>query len=142
MITSHLGSEYAGLRIRFLAQFLDGILSLTLILLVILPIWLYVDPSTVGERLFFVFLIFLLALSYHVLFWFFYQATPGKMFCRLKVVDIRTERAPSLMQCIIRFFGYYVSQIYSMGYIAAMFDSRNQTWHDRMADTVVIKLND
>ena len=75
-----------------------------------------------------------------VLFWHYKSATPGKMVISAVVVDATTFAKPSLAQLIGRYVGYYVSAIPLMiGIIWVAFDGRKQGWHDKMANTVVIR---
>jgi uncharacterized RDD family membrane protein YckC len=75
-----------------------------------------------------------------ILFWHYKGATPGKMAFSAVVVDARTLAKPSLTQLIVRYAGYYVSAIpLFAGIIWVAFDPRKQGWHDKMANTVVIR---
>ena len=41
---------------------------------------------------------------------------------------------------MIRAIGYHVSSIFcGLGYIWAIFDKNNQTWHDKLAGTYVVR---
>ncbi len=101
--------------------------------------------------------------------WLKFNATPGKLLLRLKVVDASTFEKITLKQAIKRFFALTVIMILSMlvlilimrvertpqsglliilillfviplslNYIYANFDRRRQTWHDKVAGTVVV----
>ena len=75
-----------------------------------------------------------------ILFWVYRQATPGKMAVGAKIVDAKTLGKASTGQLIIRYLGYYVSIIPLMlGIIWVGFDARKQGWHDKLAQTLVIK---
>ena len=75
-----------------------------------------------------------------LLFWYFKSATPGKMVISAVIVDARTFERPSVGQLIGRYVGYYVSTIpLCAGLIWVAFDPRKQGWHDKMANTVVIR---
>ena len=75
-----------------------------------------------------------------LLFWHYRSATPGKMAISAVIVDARTFGKPSLAQLIGRYLGYYVSMFPLMaGIIWVAFDPRKQGWHDKMANTVVIR---
>ncbi len=76
---------------------------------------------------------------YSVIFWRVKQATPGKMALAIKVADAKTGNAPGVMQCVVRYFAYYVSAIpFFLGFLWAAADKKNQGWHDKLAGTVVI----
>ena len=73
------------------------------------------------------------------LFWRFKQATPGEMALSVKVADARTGRSPSMVQCVGRYFAYYLSLIpLFLGVLWIAFDKRKQGWHDKLAGTVVV----
>jgi uncharacterized RDD family membrane protein YckC len=75
-----------------------------------------------------------------VLFWVYRQATPGKMAIKARIVDARTGGRPSTAQLIGRYFAYYLSAIPLMlGFLWIAFDARKQGWHDRLANTVVVR---
>ena len=75
-----------------------------------------------------------------VLFWVYRQATPGKMAIGARIVDARTGARPSTGQLIGRYFAYYVSLLPLMlGFIWVAFDARKQGWHDKLANTVVVR---
>lgn len=72
--------------------------------------------------------------------WAKMQATPGKLAMSARIVDADTGDAPTLTQLTIRYLGYFVSTIpLGLGLIWVGFDRRKQGWHDKMANTVVIK---
>ncbi len=70
--------------------------------------------------------------------WFNGQ-TLGKMMLRLRVVKKRGGRISVLDALLRNVFGYMVSQIFLLGYLWALFDADKQTWHDKMAGTVVVE---
>lgn len=75
-----------------------------------------------------------------VLFWIYKSATPGKMAIHAKIIDARTGEPASKQQLIIRYFGYYLSSLALMlGFIWIAFDSRKQGWHDKIANTLVVR---
>lgn len=73
-------------------------------------------------------------------FWAWKLATPGKMVISAQIVDAQTLGKPSTGQLVGRYFGYFVSSfIFGLGFLWVAFDARKQGWHDKLADTVVIK---
>lgn len=75
-----------------------------------------------------------------VIFWIYKSATPGKMAVSAQIVDARTGNAPSTVQCIVRYFGYFVSLILlGLGILWVAFDKKKQGWHDKLAGTVVVR---
>ncbi len=75
-----------------------------------------------------------------ILFWWFRGATPGKMVVDAVIVDAHTFRHPTNWQLVGRYLGYFVSTVpFGLGLIWVAFDPRKQGWHDKMANTVVIR---
>lgn len=75
-----------------------------------------------------------------ILFWRYRQATPGKMLFALKVIDAETGATLKLGQAIGRYFAYYISFLpLGLGVIWIVFDSKKRSWHDKLANTVVIR---
>ena len=75
-----------------------------------------------------------------IVFWMAKQATPGKMVIRAQIVDATTHGKPTTGQLLRRYLGYYVSMIaLFVGFAWVAFDPRKQGWHDKIANTVVIR---
>ena len=73
-------------------------------------------------------------------FWIVLGATPGKMACRLRIVDEATGRRPTAWQCI----GRYVTALVAVaaagiGYVWIAIDPRHQGWHDKIVRTLVVR---
>ncbi|WP_432481069.1 RDD family protein [Moraxella sp. ZY200743] len=141
--------RYAGFWIRFVAQLVDGILflliSLPLLYLVYgdayFDAYFSVEPT---QTMFFGVADILISVGLPLLatFWFWTRkgATPGKMLLGLQVLDERTGNLLTLKQAFIRYLGYIVSSVvFGLGYIWAGFDKKKQSWHDKLAKTVVVR---
>lgn len=75
-----------------------------------------------------------------IIFWIARQATPGKMAISARIVDADTGEKPSTGQLIGRYFAYYLSLLpLFLGFIWVAFDRRKQGWHDKLANTVVVR---
>ena len=75
-----------------------------------------------------------------ILLWKYYQATPGKMIFKATIVDAKTGGKPTLKQWIIRYLGYFVSLLpIGLGYFWVAFDKKKQSFHDKLANTLVIQ---
>ena len=75
-----------------------------------------------------------------VLFWIFKSATPGKMLFKIFIVDARTLGKANARQNIVRYLGYFLSLIpFGLGFLWIAIDHRKQGWHDKIANTVVIR---
>ena len=67
------------------------------------------------------------------------QATIGKKALELKVTNLNGERI-SFGQASARYFGKILSGlILLIGYLMMLWDDKNQTLHDKMANTLVVK---
>jgi uncharacterized RDD family membrane protein YckC len=83
---------------------------------------------------------FIMSGIYFVLFWVWRGQTLGMMALGMKVIRVDGS-ALDLGRAIARYAGYLVSIIpLFLGFIWIAFDARKQGWHDKIADTVVVKL--
>ncbi|APR99185.1 RDD family protein [Wolbachia endosymbiont of Folsomia candida] len=77
--------------------------------------------------------------SYVAYMWIRFAATPGKLLLGMRVVDSNTFEKMTLKQATKRFFSIILSVApLFLGFIWANFSKRCQTWHDKIADTVVV----
>jgi uncharacterized RDD family membrane protein YckC len=82
----------------------------------------------------------IIIVSVFLYFWIKKQATPGKMFLAIKIVDAKTLGKPTKKQLVIRMFSYIISAVpLLLGIIWISFDPKKQGWHDKIASTLVIK---
>lgn len=77
--------------------------------------------------------------SYVAYMWVRFAATPGKLLLGLRVVDAQTFEKMTLRQATKRFFSFILSAapLFS-GFLWSNFNKRCQTWHDKIAGTVVV----
>ena len=136
--------EYAGFWARTGAALIDTLLSLLITLPLVVGIygWSYFDPEQTG----FIagpadFLItWVLPAIVVITFWIMRQATPGKMAISARIVDATTGQPASTGQLVGRYFAYFVSMIpLCLGFFWVAFDRKKQGWHDRLAETVVVR---
>ena len=82
---------------------------------------------------------FLIGVAYYVGFWTTLGQTPGKMALGIKVIGV--DGAPlSWGKALLRYLGYIVSGlVLALGFIWIAFDSKRQGWHDKMANTYVVR---
>lgn len=136
--------EYAGFWVRLGATVVDTVLIMVITIPVLYLVYgtFYVDPeSTDAVRGGVELLVSWLAPAIAtILFWIYRQATPGKMLFALKVVDAETGASLRPGQAIGRYLAYYISYLpLGLGILWILFDSRKQAWHDKLANTVVIR---
>lgn len=155
---SPTGFTYGNFGRRFVAKFIDGVITAILNVplnmlwsFLLLGSWNYFRPdmSAAGDPAFVTRMFayqaasFISNLAVGLLYqWYFltrHAATPGKLALGLKVV--RADGSPlSTGRIIGRYFAEIVSSlILFIGYIMAGFDDQRRTLHDRICDTRVIK---
>lgn len=142
MVTFESSQEYVGFWARFGAAIIDSILlvAITFPLLYMIYGSQYWDSEEfiLGVPDFIISWIFPFVAT--VLFWIYKSATPGKMALKARVVDAKTGNAPTAQQSIIRYIGYYISLLpLGLGYFWVGWDKKKQSWHDKLAGTVVIR---
>jgi len=111
--------------------------------------WESTDPETMHQQW------ELLSRNFHRLLWWVaiglawiyaaglecsaWQATLGKRWMGIKVTDANGQRL-GFPQATGRHFGKYLSALPCfLGFIWALFSSRGMAWHDRLADTRVVR---
>ncbi len=73
--------------------------------------------------------------------WLKFGNTPGKWILGCKIVDAETMQTPNRNQYIKRAISYFVSGIpFCIGFFIMAWTDKNQCWHDKIANTVVIKV--
>lgn len=135
-----MGYELAGIGQRFIAIFIDGI-----ILGIIGAIVGAVIPGTTvqggsGVTTIGPVVSFIIGVLYY---WYFLTQQNGQTLGK-KIMGIRVVRedgAPlTFVHVLIRYIGYYINSIVILlGWIWALFDSKKQGWHDKLAGTIVVK---
>ncbi len=140
--------EYAGFWVRFAAMVADGFIFgpviwlLYGILLFVILFLFYSQgemPSTepFAGSLSVNIILLLLVTTW---FWRRFRATPGKMALDLEIVDADSGENLTIGRSIVRCFAYIISALpVGLGFIWVAFDKRKQGWHDKLANTVVIK---
>ncbi|QIT36073.1 RDD family protein [Wolbachia endosymbiont of Brugia pahangi] len=82
---------------------------------------------------------FIMLFSYVAYMWIKFTATPGKLLLGLRVVDAQTFGKMTIRQATKRFFSFILSVApLFLGFIWSNFNKRCQTWHDKIAGTVVV----
>lgn len=74
--------------------------------------------------------------GYFVFFWKKFNATPGKMLMKMKIVDADDFSTPSTYRFVKRYLGYYTTLI---GMWSILTNKRKMSLHDKIANTIVIK---
>ena len=141
--------NYAGFWRRFLASFLDGIILMVVNLLIgvvtglVLGLTGVDSNSTVYTMVMSVINIlnYLVMFSYYVYFIGSRGQTVGKMIMGIKVMKFDGSN-PSYVSAFLReVVGKLLSSIVLLlGYLWMLWDSKKQTWHDKIAGTVVVRI--
>ena len=140
--------RYAGFWIRFAAKLVDGIIMGVLLGLPMIAIMASMgalqnppeEPSDTAVliQLMFQIIYFVAYGAYSIFFIGKYGATPGKMACKIKVVDA-TGTKIGYGRATGRFFAEILSGlIFYIGYIMVAFDDEKRALHDRICNTRVI----
>lgn len=134
---------YAGFWIRVWASLIDSVL----VAVVILPLLSVIygpavfapdGPLIMGPA--HVLISYILPALAVIVFWMYREATPGKMAIGAHIVDATTGRHPRTAQFVIRYLGYFAASLpLGIGLLWVGVDSRKQGWHDKIANTVVIR---
>ncbi len=129
--------EYVGFWPRVGASLLDSIATLGLV--VVLTVFFFGNRDDTGDLADFTISWIIPAIAV-LIFWFARGATPGKMVIHAVIVDATTFAPPTNWQFVGRYLGYFVSTLpLCLGLVWVAFDPRKQGWHDKMANTVVIR---
>jgi uncharacterized RDD family membrane protein YckC len=126
----------AGFWIRFLAILIDSII----VGIVNSAIGAILGLNTNGRSG----LQILLGLVYYIYFWSNSSPWPGQTIGS-KLLNIRVIRTDgsdlTISQALIRYVGFVISTLVLLiGLIWAAFDANKQGWHDKIADTYVVKI--
>ena len=135
---------YAGFWIRVVAWLIDGV-AIGILTSAMTPLlgsraMVAFDGSTVhvdaGANAFGA----LLGLAYFVGLWAWRGQTVGMMPFGLYVVRTADGTRPDIVQAFLRYVGLIISfAVLLLGVIWVAFDGRKQGWHDKLANTVVVR---
>jgi len=82
----------------------------------------------------------LLIITTILFFWIKFGGTPGVLLRKSKIVDSETGGNPTVGRYSIRLFSCILSNAsFFLSYIFLGFDSRKQTWHDKLSQTVLVR---
>ncbi len=137
-------TKYVGFWARVLATLIDSVLIMAITLPPLLAIYglAYLENDEAISGLADILISNILPMIVVILFWAKKQATPGKMAVSARIVDAETGGKPSKKQCVGRYFAYILSAIpLGLGFLWVAFDAKKQSWHDKLAGTVVVKVS-
>jgi len=130
-------SPYVNFPRRLAAALLDAVL--VLLLLSVLTWALQIDLASEAESSIAIALQLIGTGVFVVIFWLFFQGTPGKLLLGCRIVDARSGGRPQFWQLLVRLFGYVLSAAPAgLGFFWMFWDARRQGWHDKLARTLVV----
>jgi len=135
--------DYASFGIRFGAKFLDNIIMQVVGMAVGFALGVALGSggpeAATRASLIAMAVGFMMEIAYRTFFIGAYGATPGKMACKIRVVNEDGSKV-SYGKAAGRAFAEYLSAfICLIGYIMAAFDDQKRTLHDRICGTRVIR---
>ena len=159
------GTEYAGVGRRFVAWLIDLVPLIVLTVVLFIPIVVgffdFIDELEPGSGtsraelqatmstlfgasmpgfLRMSALLQLAALLYHAGTWLLFGRSPGMALMGIRIVREEDGSRPGVARVALRYAGYLLSSAFLLiGYAWAIFDSRKQTWHDKLAGTLVVR---
>ena len=134
--------EYAGFWIRVGATLIDTLLIMVITspLLIYIYGWSYFGSNKMIAGPADLLISWIFPAVAVLWFWTRKQATPGKSVLSLHVVDAGTGKNLTVGQSIGRYLGYFVSMFpLGLGLLWVGWDSKKQGWHDKLANTVVVR---
>ena len=136
------GGEYASFSARLFAFLIDSLLIelFTLAVTFAGAKAAGVDPCGCGKyEAFAAGFGYLLFVVYFAWFHSHGGQTAGKAIMKIKVVRLSGEEV-SFWRAFLRAFGYYISMLpLCIGFLWALWDGKRQTWHDKLAGTMVLE---
>ena len=132
-------SNYAGFGIRFVAYLVDVII----LMVIVFVIGFVFALAGMGNSPILTALMYLLGFGYLIYFTGSTGQTLGKKALGIKVVKVGTNKNPDYVGAFLReVVGKFISGlILFLGYFWVIWDDKKQGWHDKIAGTVVIKVN-
>lgn len=86
--------------------------------------------------------VIILKIIYQTYFVWMYGATLGKIAMKIRVISTADLENPSLILSLSRAAFRIISEsIFYLGFIWAYLNPKRETWHDRVANTLVINAN-
>jgi uncharacterized RDD family membrane protein YckC len=137
------GMSLAPIKKRAMAFFIDEML-LSLLLILALGNSFF-EAKTVEEMIIltntFVLEYMAMKFFYQAFFVMQYGATLGKLFMKIRVVEVKTLQTPNVVVALNRSIVRVVSEmLFYLGFLWGVLDPARQTWHDKSAKTLVVNV--
>lgn len=133
-VTDSTSTSYASFFTRLLAYIIDSVVLALAQMAIILPLSSGGEPNPIAY-----FFTIGLSLFYFIYLTNKYGATFGKMALKIKVVREDSQMLEMRDVLFREVLGRMLSNFIFISYIWPLFDEKNQTWHDKIAKTVVVK---
>lgn len=118
--------KYAGFWVRFAAAFIDGII-------------IGIGPGMLIKGAGGNVVSFIVGLGYSVWMLSTYQQTIGMMVLKIKISKENGAKL-TYQDAVLRYFASFLSgAVLLIGYLWMIWDKKKQTWHDKIAKTIVVK---
>jgi len=76
---------------------------------------------------------------YHTFFVMQYDASPGKILMKIRIIELTNLSSPSFLSALNRAVMRVVSELlFYAGFLWGLLDPLARTWHDKVAKTVVV----
>jgi uncharacterized RDD family membrane protein YckC len=140
--TAQGDNQYAGIGRRFVASVIDGLIVGIISAVLSLPTTYMANQQSVQPMgLMLQILSYVLGAVYYVYFIGKSGQTLGKKAMGVKVVKLETGVHPDYVGAFLReVVGKILSSIvFGLGYLWAVWDDKKQTWHDKIAGTIVVR---
>lgn len=140
--SSSSSHNYAGFGKRFVAVFIDGIIIGIVNAVVALPFTAASNGEQTPMMTLAQLINVLIGVGYGMYFIGKKGQTPGKMAMKIKVVkkDGATGELGFMTAFLREVVGKFISSIpLGLGYLWVLWDKDKQTWHDKIAGTIVVK---
>ncbi len=122
--------------IYFVCTLLIGLFTYYITKLLDKPI---VSNSDVEYLVFFVFRM-ILPLIFLFFLWKLKGGSIGMLIFKVRIIDVETTKKPTGKKLLIRLLGAISSHFtFLLSFLHVVFDSRKQTWHDKMSGTILMK---
>lgn len=147
---------YASISTRFVASLIDGFLlmlaaQMPLILLSSLGVlsqatlfdlyqYDFNQPTDPAATLLTFVIGQIVSTVYHVYFLCYQDGqTPGKRLRKIKIVSLNSDQITPRQAIVRSISASWLSSLFLIGYLAAIWDPNHQAWHDKLAKTIVIR---
>ena len=131
----------APLQKRVLAYFIDEILVSVLFALIYLdqlPENISTEETITIINSLFMYVV-LLKVAYQTFFVWMYGATIGRIFLKIRVISTVDLENPSFLWSLSRASFRIISEsLFYLGFLWAVLNPKRETWHDKVANTLVV----